>query len=216
LGQVLHYDIFLIFGSIIRQEILLILQTRGQVDAPCIGSCTAHSLTPLILHGSVLIKHLYRLSYSVTLFANRWGLGMANIFKHSFEVPAEVIDANGHVNNVAYVQWMQDVAMMHSEALGGTAELYAELGTSWVIRSHFVEYKRPAFAGELIEAFTWVASVKKARSQRKYKFVRQSDGAVLAVAATDWVYVDAKTGRPKVIDEQMSSRFEVVAESEEP
>lgn len=27
------------------------------------------------------------------------------IFAYSFTVPATVIDENGHVNNVAYVQW---------------------------------------------------------------------------------------------------------------
>jgi len=31
------------------------------------------------------------------------------IFASSFTVPESVIDENGHVNNVAYVQWMQDV-----------------------------------------------------------------------------------------------------------
>ena len=45
-------------------------------------------------------------------------------------VPASVIDGNGHVNNVAYVQWMQDVAILHFEALGG-AGMMAEHGAVW-------------------------------------------------------------------------------------
>ena len=38
---------------------------------------------------------------------------------HRFElrVPDDVVDANRHVNNVAYVQWMQDAATRHSDAV---------------------------------------------------------------------------------------------------
>ncbi|MEJ7701119.1 MAG: thioesterase family protein [Pyrinomonadaceae bacterium] len=34
-------------------------------------------------------------------------------FSHSFRVSTEDIDAQGHVNNVAYVRWIQDVAVAH-------------------------------------------------------------------------------------------------------
>ena len=34
-------------------------------------------------------------------------------FSHSFTVEATDIDEQGHVNNVAYVRWMQDVAVAH-------------------------------------------------------------------------------------------------------
>lgn len=64
-------------------------------------------------------------------------------------VPVEVIDGNGHVNNVAYVQWMQDVATLHFEALGGPAMMDRH-GAAWVARSHMIEYVRPVFEGDLL------------------------------------------------------------------
>ena len=36
--------------------------------------------------------------------------GSDRIHSHSFTVPADAIDENGHVNNVVYVQWMQKQA----------------------------------------------------------------------------------------------------------
>ena len=36
------------------------------------------------------------------------------LFRYRFVVPDEAVDGNRHVNNVAYVQWMQDVAIRHS------------------------------------------------------------------------------------------------------
>jgi acyl-CoA thioester hydrolase len=124
------------------------------------------------------------------------------IYRYEFTIRPETLDANGHVNNVHYVQWMQDVAVHHFESLGGT-RLTQQAGATWVVRSHNVEYLSPAFAGERIEARTWVADVRRVRSLRRYEFVRLSDGKLLVRGATEWVFVDAKSGRPLAIPEEV-------------
>ncbi len=80
---------------------------------------------------------------------------------------------------------MQDVAILHSDATGCTAATEA-IGATWVARSHWIEYLRPALAGDRIVVFTWVAGMRKVRSLRKYRFVRAVDGEVLARGETDW------------------------------
>jgi acyl-CoA thioester hydrolase len=97
--------------------------------------------------------------------------------KH-FIIPTSVIDENGHVNNVAYVQWMQEIAIEHYESIGGL-EAQGDNAT-WVIREHRIEYLLPAFVGEEIEIHTWVENIRRVRSLRKYEFVRKSDGKVLS------------------------------------
>lgn len=141
---------------------------------------------------------------------------MPKIFSHRFTIPIEANDENGHVNNVAYVQWMQDVATMHSDAQGCTRELYRSLNRSWIVRSHHIEYLRPAFAGDEIEILTWVCNLKSARSLRRFRFLDAKTKTVLAQAETEWVYVNAKTGRPQRIDPQVSELFILVPEEEEP
>ena len=73
----------------------------------------------------------------------------ARIFSRRFAVPPEAIDLQGHVSNLAYVGWMQDVAIEHSTAAGWSMRRYQELGAGWVVRSHYIEYLRPAFADVL-------------------------------------------------------------------
>jgi acyl-CoA thioester hydrolase len=63
------------------------------------------------------------------------------LYQDAFTVPASAIDENGHANNVAFVQWMQDVAIRHFDAAGGRAAMQAA-GGAWVVRSHHVEYLR--------------------------------------------------------------------------
>ena len=130
---------------------------------------------------------------------------------HEFVVPAEVVDGNGHVNNVAYVQWMQDVAIAHATSVGCTAETQA-LGATWVARSHQITYLRPAFEGDRIRLTTWVTDLRKARSTRHYKFLRLTDDAVISTGATDWVFVDAVTHRPRTIPASVSGCFELIAD----
>jgi acyl-CoA thioester hydrolase len=124
------------------------------------------------------------------------------IHRYAFTIPPESLDENGHVNNVHYVQWMQDVAVRHFEALGGVS-LMQTWGAIWVVHSHNIEYLSPAFAGERIEARTWVANLRRVRSLRRYEFVRLSDNKLLVRGATEWVFLDAKSGRPLAIPDEV-------------
>jgi acyl-CoA thioester hydrolase len=113
-------------------------------------------------------------------------------------VEAAAIDANGHVNNVVYVQWMQALAIQHWRAMGGEA-INQEHQATWVARSHHIEYLRPAFLDDRIHATTWVHDVGRVRSTRKYAFHRKSDGTLLARGETDWVFIRLADGRPTAI-----------------
>jgi acyl-CoA thioester hydrolase len=134
---------------------------------------------------------------------------MEPVYRIEILVPAEVVDRNRHVNNVAYVQWMQDAALQHSAATGCTRMTEA-IGATWVARMHRIEYLSPAFAGDVLTVLTWVADFRKVRSLRGYKFVRAADQKVLAQGETEWVLVDASTGRPRGIPNEMAALFEVV------
>jgi acyl-CoA thioester hydrolase len=130
-------------------------------------------------------------------------------FSYELVIPKSAVDENGHVNNVFYVQWMQDAAVRHYEAMGGTG-LTQALGATWVVRSHLVEYLRPAFEGERIRVSTWVANLRRVRSLRRYRFVRLADGQLLVRGETDWVFVDATSGAPRAVPVEVAGLFTLV------
>ncbi|MFT3894040.1 MAG: acyl-CoA thioesterase [Anaerolineales bacterium] len=127
------------------------------------------------------------------------------IYTRTFIIPPESIDENGHVNNVFYVQWMQDIAVEHYTRIGGVATQGD--GATWVVREHKIEYFLPAYAGEEIEIRTWVENIRRVRSLRKYEFVRKSDSRTLVKGETDWVFVDVKTGSPRAVPDWMFELF---------
>ena len=142
-------------------------------------------------------------------------MGEAYVHAYEIEVDASAIDPNGHVNNVEFVRWMQKAAVRHADERGCTAAT-AAAGATWVARSHHIEYLRPAFAGDRVRVQTWVADFRRAFSLRKYRFTRVSDGTPLARGETDWVFVDARTGRPRSIPDPIKAMFVLPPEGWEP
>lgn len=132
---------------------------------------------------------------------------ISKTFTKTITIPQSAIDENGHVNNVTYVQWMQDIAVEHYSSIGGVEAQGTD--ATWVVREHKVEYLLPAFAGEEIEICTWVENIRRVRSLRKYEFVRKADGKILVRGETDWVFMDMKTGSPRAVPEAVAKIFSV-------
>lgn len=137
------------------------------------------------------------------------------VYREELVVPQSAIDTNGHVNNVVFVQWMQDIAIRHFGSIV-PAEILKTADALWVVRSHGIEYFLPAFAGERIQILTWVANFSRVRSVRKYKFVRAADGKTLVQGETDWVLIRASTGKPCTIPDTVKNAFPNLPENFEP
>lgn len=139
---------------------------------------------------------------------------MPRVLLVNLVVPRDAIDVNGHVNNLAYLRWMQDVAIQHSSEQGWPLERYQANGTGWVVRSHFIEYLAPVFAEESLTILTWVSGFKRHTSPRRYLFWRPGDRQVVARAETLWIFVNARTGKPERVSPEVQQAFEVVPEEE--
>jgi acyl-CoA thioester hydrolase len=129
------------------------------------------------------------------------------IFSLAIEVAESDIDMLGHASNLAYLRWVQDVAIAHSEAVGLDFEAYKKLGGVFFIRRHEIDYLRPALRGDKLEVRTWVDSAAAAKTNRRTEVKRMSDGKILAKASTVWGFVDIATGRPTRIPEMIRTVF---------
>ena len=121
---------------------------------------------------------------------------MTNRFTRRFRVRHCELDALGHVSHVAIVQFLQEAAIEASTALGFSPDSYRELGTAWVVRRLSIRYFAPICYGDEVDVATWISAMRGVRSIREYDLSRVRDGARLARARTEWVYVDVTTGQP--------------------
>lgn len=125
-------------------------------------------------------------------------------FSIDITVPKSAIDAMGHVNNVVYLQWVQDVAEHHwiSKTTPEHNTRYA-----WVVVNHFIDYKHSAFEGEVLVLETWIERYTSATSERHTHIRRKKDGQLLVVAKTTWCFLDRKTEKPTRIPEDVRDLF---------
>ena len=139
---------------------------------------------------------------------------MPEVHRKRITVGVDSIDAHRHVNNQEYLRWMQELAIEHSTALGWPLERYLASGASWYVKTHFIDYLRPAELGDTLLACTWVSAMDERSSPRHTLFLRESDRQIVARAETLWIYVSLKTGRPLRIADDVRAAFPLV-ESEE-
>lgn len=133
------------------------------------------------------------------------------VFDHHHTVAADEIDELDHVNNLHYLAWTQTAAKAHSLAVGWPFARYRELGATWVVRSHAIEYLRPARLDDAVVVRTWVTEMGKIHSLRRYEIVRPADAVVLATAETRWVFVKLAGQSLTRVPEEMRAAFPVVA-----
>lgn len=136
-----------------------------------------------------------------------------SFFRMEIEIRPEFLDEMNHVNNVHYVQWMQDVAVGHSEVNDWPAERYVRQGAAWFARRHTVEYLHPAVMGDTLIVETWLAECRNVTCLRKYRFYRKSDMQLIATAETKWGFVKLATGRPTKIFPALMENFVILQEA---
>ena len=80
------------------------------------------------------------------------------VFELTLTAGPEHIDELGHVNNAVWVQWIQQVAVAHWEAVADRGHKDAYY---WVVVRHEIDYLRAVHAGDVVTARTWVADAPK-------------------------------------------------------
>ena len=125
-----------------------------------------------------------------------------------FTLAIEVLDADvdpqRHINNVAYLRYVQDAAVAHWRSVA-PAEVQAAV--TWVVRRHEIEYLKLGLPGDELQAKTWVGEPSGATWERFTEISRVADGQVLVKARTVWVLLDAISGRPRRVDARLTGCF---------
>ena len=125
-----------------------------------------------------------------------------------FDLPIEIvpddIDGLGHVNNVVYVRWVQDVAIAHWTS---AATIEQQAAVAWVAIRHEIDYKHPALPGDGIIASTWVGSAEAVRFERFVEILRAADRRLLAQSRTLWCPISRSTGRITRVDDAVRRVF---------
>ena len=130
-----------------------------------------------------------------------WAFTLPSIVKD------EDIDGLGHASNIAYVRWIQDVAIAHSTSCGFDLEAYRQLNGVFIVRRHEIDYLRPVLRGDRLTLRTRVDVVMAAKCKRATEIALEDAGTLVARSETTWGFIDFTTGRPTRIPEPIRAAF---------
>jgi len=115
------------------------------------------------------------------------------VFRLTFEPTPADIDENGHVNNVVYLRWTQDLATAHWRSL---APPDAQATWAWIALRHEIDYRRPlVYHPRGVDIDLWTDAIKGASFEIRYEV--RDDATVFAKAASVLVPFDLTAQRPR-------------------
>ena len=125
-------------------------------------------------------------------------------YEKTIVVQQDDLDDLQHVNNVRYLEWIQDISREHWER-NVSQEVREKV--VWVVRSHHIQYKGEARLGDRIHIKTYIADTRGAISVRAVEMRQESSGKLLLESKTEWCLLDAELFRPMRISEEIRSFF---------
>ncbi|MCM4168347.1 hypothetical protein KCTC52924_03915 [Arenibacter antarcticus] len=125
-------------------------------------------------------------------------------FSKTLIVVQDDLDDLEHVNNVRYVQWMQDIAKEHWLAKAPEA-LIKE--TVWVVLTHHITYKSAAKLNDEIILNTFIEKSKGPICIRVVEMFNKETGQLLIKAKTEWCLLKSDTFKPMRISPEIAEIF---------
>ena len=120
-------------------------------------------------------------------------------------VSEEDLDQLNHVNNVRYVQWVQDMAEAHwlQNATQTILDQYF-----WVLVSHRIDYKHQAVLGDILQLKTYVSKSEGLFSFRQVDIYNTTTDKLIVSSETKWCFMSVATKKPKRIPSEIITLFE--------
>jgi len=122
---------------------------------------------------------------------------------------------DGLVRTSALLRYAQDIAWIHSEAMGFDRAWYEERGLGWLVRAVELAIVAPIPLGTTLDLTTEVAGFRKVWARRRSEG-RLPDGELLLWANTDWVMTDVIRGVPGRVPPEIPAAFDAAAGPFEP
>ncbi len=117
------------------------------------------------------------------------------------------IDSAWHVNNAAYLRYIENGSMSVIAACGWPVQrMFAENGAI-ILRRHHIQYLQPAVLDDELEVTTWASQLRRSTAMRHYTITRVRDGALICRVNSLGVWVNLTTGLPARMPPQFVADF---------
>jgi len=133
---------------------------------------------------------------------------MSRVHVDTVRARHDELDAFGMVRVSACVRWLAQAAADASAAVGFGPDWYESHGLMWLVRRTTLALERPVGRSERVSVRTFVEDFRRVRSHRAYE-LHDDAGGLIATGRTDWVMIQAASGRPARVPREIEAAFGV-------
>ncbi len=139
---------------------------------------------------------------------------MANTFQWRFRVRSYEVGAAGEVHPATYLNYLEEMAIQASEALGFDYDWYLSHRWMWLVRKLTLREYAPAGINDELQLTTWISESRRVQANREYALRRASDDKLLLRGRHNWVFVNMETMLPERFPPEFVGKFAATGEVE--
>ena len=131
-------------------------------------------------------------------------------FETEMTVRPSDIDYNGHVHQSTYLDYLLFARIDQMQrCYKMPIEEFFKRGLSWATKSLSINYLKSLFMNERFIVRTWIESFGDKSVNVHFQILKAKSGAVAAEGESTYVLVDAKTGKPTDIPDDIREKFSI-------
>jgi len=128
------------------------------------------------------------------------------LFKTRLKVRTYECDSYGHVNNAVFLNYCEIARVELLEKMGFDLSRLMKAGFFLVLVKIEIEYKKPAYANDMLEvSVDWIARGKSSATF-KQEIINLEQNELIARAKVIWVCTDAK-GKPVSVPDELLNGY---------
>ena len=131
-------------------------------------------------------------------------------FESELQVRPDDIDMNQHVHNSKYFDYVLAARYDQMERCYKVAMAdFVKLGFSWVVRTSFIEFKRPLGLGDSMVVRTWIEEIRSDGAKVRFEIVKKGNGKISCDGFFEYAMINVKTGRAEKVPDWIIEKYSI-------
>ena len=133
-----------------------------------------------------------------------------SIFETELKVRPDDIDMFNHVHNSKYFDYVLAARYEQMEIFYKMPmEDFLTSGYGWVVRTAYVDFKRPLILGDVVKVRTGILTINEKGCRVQFEMENARTKKIAADGYFDYVMIDTKTGKGCKVNEEMIQAYSI-------
>jgi len=122
------------------------------------------------------------------------------------------LDQNGHVNNIRYMEFLEEGRYVFLEKHAAQIEIWKKRGLALYIVNININYRRPSFLGDVLMVYTGIRTLRDRSGVIHQRILRRGTDEQIAEADVTFVVVDVEREKALPINGLLHTELTAMSE----